>query len=89
MPNLHEGKPTMGAFAHALRSLAEDDKRINNSRPLGRQICGQFFGRELLLAGMRPGDGIRNCCLRFEDHSGEHSSENPDLDVGTIEGDSP
>lgn len=77
----------MGSFVRALRSLAGDDKRINNSRPHGRQICGQFFGRELLLAGMRAGTGIRNCCLRFEDHSGEHSSENPDLDIGYQEGD--
>ena len=55
--------------------------------PDHREICGQFFGREILLPRAEPGTGIRACCLLFKHHEGEHSPENPDLDLGYQPGD--
>ena len=42
-------------------------------------FCCQFFGQEILLPEMEPGNGIRACCLLFKGHEGEHAIENPDL----------
>lgn len=52
-----------------------------------RTVCGQMFGQELLLADMEPGTGLRKCCLLFENHEGDHATENPDLDLDYQEGD--
>ncbi len=51
----------------------------NQQDPLQGQICGQMFGKEILLPGGEPGTGIRKCCLLFKGHDEGHSTENPDL----------
>ncbi len=44
-----------------------------------KEICGRFFGREILLLGMVPGTGIRACCVLLKNHEGWHALVNPDL----------
>lgn len=51
-----------------------------------RKVCGAMFGREILLTGMAEGTGMRRCCLLFAGHEGEHSMENPELDLDWYRG---
>jgi hypothetical protein len=44
------------------------------------QVCGKFFGEEILAFGMKPGTGMRKCCLLWKGHKGDCDDQNPELD---------
>lgn len=52
---------------HCLHCGAEESNEIHH-----KQLCGQFYGRELLLWGMMPGDGMRAACMLELGHEGDH-----------------
>lgn len=37
-----------------------------------QRLCGQLYGREILLSGLSPGEGIQAVCLLELGHEGDH-----------------
>lgn len=63
----HEGQCEW-CHKHCLHCGAEETHEIHHT-----QICGEPFGKEILLWGMMPGDGMQAICMREAGHKGEHA----------------